>query len=141
MKLLVNVMEKIEILKDKLFTRQFVRYLITGFSAFFIEYGLYVLLIKVLNAQYIIASVLVYCVIFWFVFLMNRKWSFESTKDIRKQLVQYGLLFIFNLVVANIVLMTFFTEILGISELISPLLKMACIVMWNFWIYKNVIYK
>jgi putative flippase GtrA len=136
-----RIMAKIQALKAKIFTRQFVRYLITGFSAFFMEYGLYLLLVKIMGVQYVLASVLVYCVIFWFVFLMNRKWSFESTSDIKRQLVQYGLLFIFNLVVANIVLMTFFTEILGVNELISPLMKMACIVIWNFWIYKNIIYK
>jgi hypothetical protein len=30
---------------------------------------------------------------------------------------------------------------LGINALISPFIKMACVVCWNFLIYKYIIYK
>lgn len=121
--------------------KQFLRYLITGFTAFGIEYGLYVLLFRILGFHYITASVIVYSLVFWFSFLVNRYWSFQSKGDIRKQLFQYGLLFLFNLIVSNVFLMYVFIDILGISPYLSPMLKMGCVVCWNFLIYKYIIYR
>lgn len=120
---------------------QIVRYLITGFTAFGAEYGLYILLYRVWGWHYIAASTVVYAIMFWFVFIINRNWSFQSEGNIKKQVVQYGLLFLFNLTVANIVLMYLFIDILGISAYLSPILKMSCVVCWNFLIYKFIIYK
>lgn len=121
--------------------QQLMRYLVTGFTAFGIEYALYVLLYKVVGFDYILASVVVYALVFGFSFLVNRKWSFESTGDIKRQTVLYLMLFLFNLVVSNVFLLQFFTETLGINALISPFLKMACVVCWNFLAYKYIIYK
>ena len=121
--------------------KQLSRYLVTGFTAFGIEYGLYILLFKWVGLHYILASVIVYALVFWFSFIINRIWSFKSKGSIKKQFVQYGLLFLFNLVVSNIFLMQLFTDVLGIDPLFSPFLKMACVVCWNFLIYKFIIYK
>jgi putative flippase GtrA len=120
---------------------QLFRYLITGFTAFGVEYTLYVFLLQIMDFHYITASVTVYVIVFWFVFLTNRFWSFQSKGDIRKQLFQYGLLFLFNLFISNVFLMYFFTDILGISYYLSPMLKMGCVVCWNFLIYKYIIYQ
>lgn len=121
--------------------QQLMRYLVTGFTAFGIEYGLYVLLYKIVGFDYILASVVVYALVFGFSFMVNRKWSFESTGDIKRQTFLYLMLFLFNLVVSNVFLLKFFTETLGINALISPFLKMACVVCWNFLAYKYIIYK
>lgn len=121
--------------------QQLTRYLITGFTAFGIEYALYVLLFKIVGFDYILASMVVYALVFGFSFMVNRKWSFESTGDIKRQSFLYLMLFLFNLVVSNVFLLKFFTETLGINALISPFLKMACVVCWNFLAYKYIIYK
>lgn len=121
--------------------KQLIKYLITGFTAFGIEYSLYVILYKWVGLYYILASMIVYALVFWFSFFVNRIWSFKSTGDVKKQLIQYGLLFFFNLIVSNIFLMKFLTDVIGISALLSPFLKMACVVCWNFLIYKYIIYK
>ena len=129
-----------ELIKKPVF-KQLIRYLITGFTAFGIEYALYVLLFKWVGIHYVVASVIVYAIVFWFSFIINRIWSFKSKGDIKKQFLQYGLLFCFNLIVSNIFLMQLFTDVMGINPLISPFLKMACVVCWNFLIYKFIIYK
>ncbi|MDH8679236.1 GtrA family protein [Fusibacter bizertensis] len=120
---------------------QLIKYLITGFTAFGIEYGLYVILYKWVGLYYIVASMIVYALVFWFSFFVNRIWSFKSTGNLKKQLMQYGLLFFFNLIVSNLFLMKFLTDVIGISALISPFLKAGFIVCWNFLIYKYIIYK
>lgn len=130
-----------EMLKDPKSRKQFLRYLVTGFTSFGIEYTLYALLYRFAGFHYILASAIVYVFVFWFIFLVNRFWSFESKGDIKKQLAQYGVLFFFNLFAANIGLMYLFSDVMGISPYISPVLKMGFVVMWNFVIYKKIIYK
>ena len=125
----------------KPFIQQLIRYLVTGFTAFGIEYAMYVFLLKVVGLHYILASVIVYALVFWFSFIVNRIWSFKSKGNISKQLLQYGLLFSFNLVVSNIFIMKLLTDVIGLDPLISPFIKMAFVVSWNFLIYKYIIYK
>ncbi len=120
---------------------QLIRYLITGFTAFGIEYSLYVVLYKLIGMNYVIASMIVYALVFLFSFFVNRKWSFKSTGKLNRQLILYLMLFFFNLIVANAFLLKFLTDVLGINALISPFIKMACVVCWNFLIYKYIIYK
>ena len=125
----------------KPFVQQLIRYLVTGFTAFGIEYAMYVFLLKVIGLHYILASVIVYALVFWFSFIVNRFWSFKSKGHIGKQLLQYGLLFSFNLVVSNIFIMKLLTDVIGLDPLISPFIKMTFVVSWNFLIYKYIIYK
>ncbi len=121
--------------------KSFIRYIVIGGTAFLIEYLSYLILLKLLHIDYIIAGIIVYSVIFWFVFYMNRSWSFQSQAAVLPQLIKYLLLFSFNNLVGNIWLMRLLTEVIGISPLISPLIKMACIVIWNYFIYKHIIYR
>ena len=94
-------MNRLSIFLKKPFIQQLLRYLITGFTAFGIEYAMYVFLLKVVKLHYILASVIVYALVFWFSFIVNRIWSFKSKGRLSKQLMQYGLLFAFNLVVSD----------------------------------------
>ena len=134
-------MNRLSIFLKKPFIQQLLRYLITGFTAFGIEYAMYVFLLKVVKLHYILASVIVYALVFWFSLIVNRIWSFKSKGRLSKQLMQYGLLFAFNLVVSNILIMKLLTDVVGLDPMLSPFIKMAFVVSWNFLIYKYIIYK
>jgi len=132
----VSVVERLKGVFDK----SFIKYVITGVTAFVIEYSMYVLLLKWIGLNYVLSSTLVYMIVFWFAFLVNRSWSFESKGDVKLQLMKYTMLFFFNLIVANVILMYFLTDIVGLSELLSPFIKTGCMVAWNYLIYKYYIY-
>ncbi len=83
---------------------------------------------------------IVYTVVFWISFILNRTWTFESKGNIKKQIFKYTVLFVFNLIIGNIIIMFFLTDIMGLGIFISPILKTAIIVIWNFYIYKWIIY-
>lgn len=151
--------------------KQFFRYAVTGFTSFAFEYtsfGLLLYLFKSLKLAWytnlfdtvsrislylfdthlteisyrsLVSNFLVFNVIFWLVFLMNRFWSFESKEPLGKQLLAFGILFIFNLTVGNIVLLYVLTNLFGIHPMLAKLVIMGVIVSWNFIIYKKVIYK
>lgn len=119
---------------------QFLRYLVIGFSTFFLEYGIFRALLDLLHVYYLFANTAAYFISFWFNFMLNRYWSFKSTSDIKRQLMQYLVLFGINLAATN-GLMFVMTGFLGIIPEISKILVMGAIVCWNFIIYKKIIYK
>ncbi len=149
---LLQLLQKIPIL-NKILTPetfgQFVRYLFVGIFSFSIEYGLFILLRNALTLSELLVNVIVYTIIFWINFLLNKFFSFKSRTNFKRQLFLYGLLFIFNLVVGNILL---FSGIRYLLVLISgegswpvlylpKILIMFFIISWNFVLYKKVIYK
>lgn len=142
------IREKIELKNDGFLSNilvkdsigQFIRYIVVGLISFSVEYGLFVLLYKVFEIWYIFSHASVYFVVFWLNFFLNRLWSFKSIDNICKQLMMYSVLFVFNLVVATLIIYLL-SELLSFSPLISKFLVMGAIVPWNFIIYKTIIYK
>lgn len=152
MKRLIEWLCTLPILK-KLFTpeslAQFLRYIFVGVFCFTIEYTLFIILRNVMTIGEVLVNVIVYTIIFWLNFLLNRFFSFRSKSDFNRQLFLYGLLFFFNLVVGNVLL---FSGIRSLLVLLSgegswpvlylpKILIMFFIISWNFILYKKVIYK
>jgi putative flippase GtrA len=116
------------------------RYLVSGISAFAVEYLTFQLFLNIFDIQKFISNSIAMFIGFWFSFLLNRFWSFESKENFIKQLSLYSVLFLINLIISNS-LMFVFTDRLGISPSISKIIIMGMIVAWNFVLYKKVIYK
>lgn len=140
-------------LKDPAIKKQIIRYLIIGFSTFILEYSLFRIIYSALGKhnEYTvwflnnvrsenIANSGALVVIFWFNFLLNRYWSFQSKEKIGRQLSIYLLLFIFNYFFSNYSLI-YAKEWFGINPEITKLVVMVFIVGWNFILYRTVIYR
>lgn len=159
----------------KLFTpeslAQFLRYIFVGLFSFSIEYTLFVVLRNALSGNEsliyslsnikiadklgmyrtidILINILVYTVIFWINFLLNKYFSFRSKTNFKRQLFLYSILFFFNLIVGNVLLFSAIRSILvamtaeGSWQVLylPKILIMFFIVSWNFILYKKVIYK
>lgn len=141
-----NIIEKLKknrILSDFLTPKalaQFKRYLITGFLSFGIEYSIFYILYDALKLWYIPSNSIAMVTGFVVSFLLNRFWSFQSKDNPYRQLLLYALLFVFNLAFSNL-LMYLLSDIAGITPLISKVLVMGIIVVWNFILYKKIIYR
>ncbi len=128
---------------------QFLRYLVVGFTSFGVEYTLFILFRNWLSVPELVVNIGVYTVIFWLNFLMNRLFAFRSKSDFWKQILSYGFLFAFNLVVGNIFLFSAIRHLLVLWTgdgswpvlYLPKILIMFFIVSWNFILYKKVIYK
>lgn len=137
----------------KLFTpeslAQFIRYVFVGVFCFSIEYIMFIVLRNALAINEILVNVIIYTVIFWLNFLLNRFFSFRSKSDIKRQLFLYGILFFFNLFVGNVLLFSGIRSLLvymcgegSWPVLYLPkVLIMFFIISWNFILYKKFIYK
>ncbi|HPU21894.1 GtrA family protein [Thermoclostridium caenicola] len=128
---------------------QFIRYFIVGIVGFALEYALFIVLRDILHLYELLSNIMVYTVIFWFNFLLNKFFSFRSRNNFKRQLFYYGILFVFNLVVGNVLLFSGirYLLVLGFGEgswpvlYLPKILIMFFIVSWNFVLYKKVIYK
>ena len=119
---------------------QLVRYLITGFSSAAIELSLLYVFKDIVKFSVIEANSIALTIVFWFNFLMNRHWSFKSKSSLKKQLLMYAVLFVFNLGASDLIMYVLVT-LLGIQYLLAKVLAIGAVVTWNFILYKKVIYK
>lgn len=119
---------------------QLKRYLVTGFSTAALEISLLWFFKSILRFDEIMANTFALTIVFWFNFLLNRLWSFQSKEKLSRQLMVYGPLFLFNLGASNL-MMYYAVKVIGIHFLIAKVIAIGVIVTWNFIIYKKVIFK
>lgn len=119
---------------------QVIRYLITGFSSAAIEFSLLMLCRDIFHLSIVVSNSIALTIIFWFNYLMNRKWSFKSTVSLKKQLPMYLVLFIFNLGASDLIMFLLTTK-LSLNYLLAKVFAIGAVVTWNFFLYKKVIYK
>ena len=114
------------------------KYLIIGGSAFVVEFALFLLLRMFLH--YIAANILIYSFMFWAVFLANKFLNFKTRKNFRRQLIMYTILYFINLTAINLMLFGL-SEYLMLDTAIGKFIVTGISCMWNFPLYKFVIYK
>lgn len=119
---------------------QFCRYAITGLTSAAIEFSLLYIFRDIAKLSVVLSNSFALSITFWFNFFINRSWSFKSTGNLKKQLVMYFFLFVFNLAASDAI-MYLLTEKLSISYLLAKIFAIGAIVGWNFIIYRKVIYK
>ena len=118
---------------------QFIRYTAVGILSFLTEYILFLLIYKKFEIWYAASSVIVYFIVFWLNFLLNRHWTFNSTRRPARQLLFYFILFSLNALMGT-GMIVFLSDVAGIAPVLSKALIMLVIVPWNFILYKKVIY-
>lgn len=72
-------------------------------------------------------------------FTLNRSLAFKSTANPARSLVLYLVLFVFNTTFSTLAI-TWLVG-LGVHSVVAKLMTMFCIVMWNFVLYRKVIFK
>lgn len=119
---------------------QAIRYLVTGFSSAAIEFSLLFLCRDIFHLSVLLANTVALTIVFWFNFLMNRKWSFKSTTSLKKQLPMYFILFVFNLFASDLI-MVLLTSKLSLHYMFAKVFAIGAVVSWNFFLYKKIIYR
>jgi putative flippase GtrA len=133
----IRIIKTSKLLINK-FSNQFKKYIFTGLLAFTLEY-LTFYIILMYYSKFIANSVGMF-VGFWISFLLNKFWSFEAKGKFFNQLFRYLVLFTINLFISNFLIYVL-SDILNITPLISKIITMCLIVFWNYFIFKNLIYK
>lgn len=119
---------------------QFCRYIVVGLISFSLEYSLFYISFQYFKWWYVLAHMMSLIPVFWLNFILNRLWSFRSREKLGRQLSVYGILFVFNIFISDLLIFWLAGKLL-IDPRWAKLMVMAVIILWNFILYKRVIYK
>lgn len=72
-------------------------------------------------------------------FALNRSWSFGGSSSARRSAVLYTLLFLFNAAVSTLAISVLVDA--GADALVAKVATMACITVWNFVLYRRVVFR
>ncbi len=124
------------------------RYLIIGFSSAAIELGLFWILYELvgfrtivspLGVTLLLSNVIAILLATLFNFVMNYKWTFKSSSHIARSATLFILLFVFNQIFSNVAIVFLLNN--GTNSMLAKVITMACIVCWNFFLYRFVVFK
>lgn len=127
-----------KIIESKDIIVQFSKYIgIGGFSAI-CELSLFTIFERLGVSVFIsnISSVIIATVINY---LLNRFWAFKAKKSSIKSLVLYLCLFAFNITFSSNFIV--FLSNTGVNSIIAKLISMILITLWNFVLYKKIVFK
>ncbi len=117
---------------------QFLLYLFTGGSAAAIDIGLFFMLHR-LGFFYITASVISGVIGFISAFLLHKYIAFQKHEKIGNHFVRYCILGLLNLCAMTFILYVC-VQYLHIPKDIAKIISNASVVLWNFFLYKFLVY-
>lgn len=117
---------------------RFAVYVFSGCIAAVADIGSYFLLLH-FGAWYITANIIGGIAGFCTAFLMNKFIVFQKKNDFLKHLGRYFVVDMINLVIITAVLYILVDSV-GIDEGAAKFIALAPMVLWNFFVYKFVVY-
>jgi len=127
---------------EKLHQSSAIRFLTVGSLTFLTEYIVFYVLYVFLHWNLLVANSLSFAVGLSMSFMLNRKWAFKKQSYQRKfhhQAIIYIALALSNLVINNVIVAGL--KDIGIDPRIGKVLAIATIAVWNFVIYKLIIFR
>ncbi len=118
--------------------RQFVKYLVVGGSTALCEVLLFTLLVRVIQLRLDLSNIAAVVLAAILNFFLNKVWAFQSRAEVNRSLVLYIMLFLFNLFFSTYFIYTLVRW--GLLDIIAKLISMALITVWNFMLYRQVIF-
>jgi putative flippase GtrA len=118
---------------------QFSRYFIVGTSAVLIDMITLVFLKECLGIKPVIAVVINQILIAFYVFFMNKHWSFKKGGETRRQMIRFFIVVGFNYCF-SITAMYVFNHRLNFDYRLVRLGSIILAVSWNFFLYKYFVY-
>jgi putative flippase GtrA len=121
---------------------QAVRFLTVGSITFLCEYIVFYVLYIFVHWNLLLANSLSFIVGLSISFMLNRIWAFKEDNYQRKfhhQALIYIVLALSNLVINNLIVSGL--KAAGLDPRIGKIIAIATIAVWNFMVYKYIIFK
>ncbi|MBP9714927.1 MAG: GtrA family protein [Candidatus Pacebacteria bacterium] len=118
------------------------KFIISGGTAAFVALSLFYVFWNILHIWYLLASILSFLFSVVVGFILQKYFTFENTvkSDTKKQAFLFLFISLINLLI-NIALMAFFVEILKLDQMLSKIVTLAILALWNFFVYKKFVFK
>lgn len=117
------------------------RYIVVGGLSFMFEYTVFIAVVYGFGFEAEVGQAVSYISTLIVNFLLLRSWAFKSKDEdkIRRHLVKYCLLVVFNLP-ATTLLIGWLTAI-GLAAIIAKIVIVALTTVWNYIVYDKMIFK
>jgi len=119
---------------------KFAKYVIVGVSSVAIDISLLIVCADILSINPTVSVVLSQAIVLTFNFTLNKKWSFGSVGKAHQELVRYLILATWNYVF-SVSAMYVGNEQWGIHHVAVRVLSIACMVLWNFALFRFWVYR
>ena len=116
-----------------------IKYLFVGGSSALLELILFRLIVSAGTVTLALANVAAVVTATTYNYVLNKRWSFNSRKWSMRSLLLYLLLFAFNTTFSSIFITA--TSEIGLPPTCAKLISMSCIIIWNYYLYRNVVFK
>ena len=118
---------------------QGMKYLFVGGSSAFIELCVFQLLYAWVNVGVVASNISAVIIATLYNFTLNRGFAFKSSSSILRSSLLYCALFLINSAFSTLV--TYMFQEASLPPIIGKILAMCCTVTWNYFLYRNVIFK
>jgi putative flippase GtrA len=123
-------------------TRNFIRYLIIGFTTFAMQIGLLYVFTQLLGLEKVIGNVFSTLLSVVFNFVMSNYWTFKAGSGAKKKkLGRYLVLFTFNYLFDTALAFPILVTNLNVNEYLAKIIITGMIVAWNYFLYKLWVFK
>jgi putative flippase GtrA len=121
--------------------RKLVRYVLAGGISFLFEYAVFIFVVYEIGLKPEAGQAISYILTLIVNFIILRRWTFKlkGGTEIRRHLVKYCLLVVFNLP-ATTLLIGWLTAI-GLVAFIAKIAVVALTAVWNYIVYDKLIFK
>ncbi len=119
---------------------KFAKYVIVGVSSVAIDLALLVVFVEWIQLNPTVSVIINQAIVLGFNFTLNKKWSFGSKAPSHKELVRYLILATWNYAF-SVGAMHLGNEILGLPYLLVRVASIACMVLWNFALFRFWVYR
>jgi putative flippase GtrA len=119
--------------------KQGLRYFLVGCVSAALDFGLFFLLFNVFGIDVRLSNVAAITLSAIFNFSLSRVWTFKSTSNVARSMILYLVLFVFNNLFSTVAIIWLIG--LSIPSSVAKIMTMACITLWNFVLYRTVVFK
>ncbi len=119
---------------------KFAKYVIVGTASVAIDLCLLTIFVQWLDLNPTLSVIINQALVMGFNFTLNKKWSFGSTGATHRELIRYLLLAAWNYSFA-VGAMYIGNELWGVPYLLVRVSSIACMVLWNFALFRFWVYK
>lgn len=115
-----------------------IRYILVGVASAAIEFSIFMVLFNIANTGIALSNFAALSTSTLFNYFANKTYTFRSLSHPIRSAVLYLLLFAFNTWFTSIAIS--FLVSLGVAAAIAKIVMMCCVPLWNYFIYRNLIF-
>lgn len=117
---------------------QILQYLGIGVGTALLELGLFELLFEILHIDIVVSNVIAVIVATTVNFLLNGTVTFRGSSNFLRSVILYILLFLFNLFFTSTAISLLVEA--GVNSAIAKVATQICVTIWNFILYRKVVF-